>query len=69
VTSNELWAAYKEWCKDAGRHTKHKQRFCQDIFNHQAFKGLAHRRDNVRGYKGVKVLTDAFDAIEDNCPF
>lgn len=72
VTSNELWAAYKEWCKDAGRHTKHKQRFCQDIFNHQAFKGLASRRDNVRGYKGVKVLTDAFDAIEGDlgdCPF
>jgi P4 family phage/plasmid primase-like protien len=70
VSSNDLWAAYKEWCKDAGRHPKHKQRFCQDISSHKAFKSLFVRANNIRGYQGIKVVTEVFSAVEEEpCPF
>ena len=74
ISSNELWAAYKQWCKDAGRFPKHKQRFCQDVLTHRAFKDLVVRRDNIRGYKGIKVIVDVFEAIKGqddigDCPF
>ena len=69
VSVNELWAAYKEWCKDAGRHPKHKQRFCQDIVSHKAFKSLYVRTKTSRGYQGLKVVAEVFVAIEEECPF
>jgi putative DNA primase/helicase len=69
LSANELWAAYKEWCKDAGRHPKHKQRFCQDISSHKAFKSLYVRTNKARGYQGLKVVTEVFQEIEEPCPF
>ena len=70
VTADELWASYKEWCKDSGRHSKHKQRFYQEVSVHPVLRERAARRNNKRGFQGVKVTNDVFQAVEEEpCPF
>lgn len=71
VTADDLWASYKEWCKDSGRHTKHKQRFFQEISQHPWLVKRKERRNNRRGFLGIRVTNDVFAAVDDagDCPF
>lgn len=69
VTVDELWNSYKEWCKDSGRHSKHKQRFYQEVSSHPILRERSARRNNRRGFIGIRVVSDIFQSVEEDCPF
>lgn len=66
VSGDEMWSSYKEWCKDSGRHTKNKQRFFQEVSSHPSLLNRKERKNNRRGFKGVKVIHDVFQMTDDS---
>jgi P4 family phage/plasmid primase-like protien len=71
VTATDLWAAYKEWCKDSGRVHKNKQRFFMELGNHRVMATRRVRTKELRGFRGVRLMSDVFASVPDidDCPF
>lgn len=55
VANNELWYAYKEWCKDSGRMPKNKQRFFMELGGHKLLMDNKLRTSSLRGFKGIRL--------------
>jgi putative DNA primase/helicase len=68
VTNDDLWRAYKEWCKDSNRSSKNRQWFLINIRAHKKMAGTPWRNNTVRGF--YKVRLKAPDGIfDDDVPF
>jgi P4 family phage/plasmid primase-like protien len=64
VPAESLWGAYRQWCRNAGRNPKHRQRFLTEVAQSRALKDSRVRTGGERGYRGV-VLTNLFDFAEE----
>ena len=60
LTTDSLWAGYRQWCRNAGRGVKNRQRFLTEIAQCRALKGASVRTKTERGYVGV-VLTNLYE--------
>lgn len=69
VTGEEMWAAYREWCRDSARMTKNKQRFFMEVGAHPRLVARRGRTRERRGFRGIKLNSDVFSIVEDAVPF
>jgi putative DNA primase/helicase len=73
VTSHELWASYREWCRESGRIAKNRQRFFHELANHRLLLSKRSRTKKIRGFEGVRIKVDTFAEIghsgEEDVPF
>lgn len=60
VGTDSLWSGYRQWCRNAGRVAKNRQRFLTEVAQCRALKDCRKRTGGERGYVGI-VLTNLFE--------
>lgn len=70
VTPQQLWDAYRHWCRESGRSAKNRQRFLTELAARPALQERRDRSSAHRGYRGVRVRAmEEVGPLDDDIPF